>query len=899
MIVNGEGPIPARVMLIGEYPGKDEGILGRPFVGRSGQLLDAYFGRHGVPMRDDVYLTNVGKEYLGHSRGLPDAEIEKWLPWLCAEIAAVQPEVIVTLGRTALRVFLDLDMEAAHGIGYDVPVDRIFHPGVRQSDAFAADRIRLFACYNPAAALRNPTMFSLLTYDVERLGQYLRGALPSRDLDADAKGTYTEETAPSTLYSSTLGLDTEGYLGAPWGLSYSDAPERGRVVRAHASRVFRRLLQRRIPFDPPVDGLTNGYVWRQGLLVYLHHALHDLPVLREMGIDLDAIPGCEYRDTMVMAYLLGLEPQALKSLAYRHCGMSMREYLDLASVSEERIARTWLLQVYDALPVAPPKIKKSKTQPLLPDAIDPMTLDLMKARTLIGKMLEKPTPIRKRWSDCRAYEILDEQALDVEMPVPSLDDVIADHGGDPTAVIDYVGADADATRRLGPILEKQIDAYGLRDCFTVTNSIIPMIDRMQSVGILGDADHFRGLIPIFEGEGRVLDLQIAETLGYAINANSPDQVQAALFEKLRLHKRPEARHIRFKRTEKGKYSTDDKALRAIEGLHPIVALVQERREITKLLGSYVYPILDYLKRSPDGRLRCELLLTRTDTGRLAAKRPNLLAWPKHSARGKLIRYGFRAAPGKEFGAWDLDQIEMKVFADNANETAMLAAFLSGRDLHVSTAAMLVARSYEEILHEYKETKRLGATVGTGDEQRFAAKAVNFGELMGITEFGLLAQFHKNKQLHMTLEGCAQLLVDWAAAYPEGAAYQKEKHREARQFGYVRDMFGRLRWLEGVRSEDAYLREEAERMAQATPVQSGAQGIMQRAMRDLWPVLRDVRDAWGVEPLLQTHDELLFEYNVDRREEMDLLVTSAMANAVQLKVPVTSKGSFGQNWGAIS
>lgn len=883
MIVNGEGPTPTRVLVIGEYPGKDEAILGRPFVGRSGQLLDAYWGRGGVPLREDVYLTNVGKEYLGHTRGLSDADVTYWLPWLIAEIATVQPDTIVTLGRTALRLFLDLDMEAAHGIGYDLPIDRIFHPTLREAGVLDRAAVRLFACYNPAAALRNPTMFSLLTYDMERLGQYLRGALPSRDLDADAKGYYTEETAPTVFYSRTIGLDTEGYLGAPWGLSYSDRPERGMVMRARHAGQFRKLLDRR-PSDP---------VLPDPFIVYLHHALHDLPILREMGVDLAAYPGLECRDTMVMAYLLGLEPQGLKPLAYRHCGMSMREYLDLASVSEERVARTWLMALYDTLPAPPPKVKRKKSDPPVVDLIDPMTRDLMQARALIGKMLEKPTPIRKRWHDSRAYELLDEQARDVDMPVPSLDDVIADHGGDPTAVIQYVGADPDGTRRLGPILERQIDAYGLRDCFTVTNSIIPMIDRMQTVGIGADADHFRGLVPIFEGEGQILDQQIADVLGYAINANSPDQVQDALFTKLRLHKRPEARYIRFKRTQKGGYSTDDKALRAIEGLHPIVALVQERREVTKLLGSYVYPILEYLKRSPDGRLRCELLLTRTDTGRLAAKKPNLLAWPKHSARGKLIRYGFRAAPGKELGAWDLDQIEMKVFADDAEEWAMLDAMLRGEDLHTSTAAMVFGRPYDVIWADYK-----GKT-GAGGEQRFAAKAVNFGEIMGITEFGLLAQFHKNKQLQWTLDECARLLAEWAKAYPQGAAYQQAKHREARQYGYVRDRFGRLRWLEGARSEDDYLRAEAERMAQATPVQSGAQGIMQRAMRDLWPVLLDVRDAWGVEPLLQTHDELLFEYNTDRREEMDALVTNAMANAVPLRVPVTSKGSFGQTWGEIS
>lgn len=907
MIVYGSGPLPARVLGLGEAPGETEDRTGIPFSGRTGDSMERYWGRGGVPLRDDIFLTNVIKQWPGKGNRDPlDAEIDYWLPSLCGEIAACQPAVILTLGRFALRLFVDLDMEAAHGIPLAVPLSRIERPllrdalraaGVGGDDGDAC--VHIFPCYHPAFALHDPTMQSLLTYDFERFGQFMRGLLPPRPLDTDTRGHYEAIThTPPTLYSPRLGIDTEGYTHAVWGLSYSDHPGSGKVVRAKDAPKFKKFLEREL-YRATIEADQAGAA-DPDLVVYLHHALHDLPILRELDIDLLTM-GFDVRDTMVMAYLLGLEPQGLKPLGWRHCGMQMQDYTDLTAVSDERVAREWLIRLCASLPEPqPPKSKRKKSDPPLIE-YDPITADCAKARKLIEAMMRKATPIRKRWNQkkCAARVILeDELGVVDEMPLPTLDDVIEDHGGDETPVIEYAGADPDATRRLGPILEAQIDAYGLRDAFETTNGIIPMVDRMQQVGIKANPEHFHALIPIFDGRAAELDTAIWQMTGAAINANSGDQVAHLLFDKLKLHKKPETRHIKLKRTDTGRYSTDDKALEALEGVHPVVELIRQRREMTKLKTSYVLPILRLYDKA-DFRLRGELLLTRTDTGRLAARKPNLLAWPKHSEWGMLIRHGFVADEGHEFGAWDMDQIEMRVFADNANEINMLLAFAAGQDMHASTGARIFGRKYEDVYGEYLETKRLKRPVGQGDEQRFAAKAVNFGILMGITEFGLLAQFHKNGQLHWTLDQCADLLREWKKMYPSGAAWITSKHEEARRFSYVRDMFGRLRWLDGVHSDDDYIRAEAERMAQSTPIQSGAQGIMQRAMKNAWPDLVRLRRTTWTEPLLQTHDELLFEYDSRARSDMDRLVLGHMARAVTLKVPVTAKGAYGQTWGEVA
>jgi DNA polymerase-1 len=133
-------------------------------------------------------------------------------------------------------------------------------------------------------------------------------------------------------------------------------------------------------------------------------------------------------------------------------------------------------------------------------------------------------------------------------------------------------------------------------------------------------------------------------------------------------------------------------------------------------------------------------------------------------------------------------------------------------------------------------------------------------------------------------------------YPGAKAYISAKHAEARRWGFVRDMWGRLRWLEGVHAADDYLRAEAERQAQATPTQSGAQGIIKRVMRRAWPILRDLRKHIWVEPLLQVHDALVLEYDLDERLTVDAIMQPLMTTTCTLRVPIRSSFSYGPRLG---
>ncbi len=597
-------------------------------------------------------------------------------------------------------------------------------------------------------------------------------------------------------------------------------------------------------------------------LVVLHNSLHDLPVLRDLGLDIVG-EGIPFTDTMVMAYLLGLEPQGLKPLCYRHAGMHQDAYDDITAEASERIARQWLSELAVGLPFL--------ADPLLPKD------DILKARKLIDRMLKKEgakKSLRQRWADCRAREILQDELLLVDdLPEATLDDI------DPQVAIRYSARDADATRRIYPILDAQITAMGLRDVLDADIAALPMIDRMQAVGLGVDLQHYRDLSLFLGMEMADLQAQITALAGKPVNAASGDQVAEWLFGDLKLPWR--------KKTDGGgRPSTADKVLKALvkrkdigaQGKHAI-ELVQEYREVQKLKGTYCDKLPGFVNPRT-GRLHPQFRVTRVASGRLSAKSPNLLAFPKHSDRGMLIREGIVAGEGRLLGSWDLNQIEMRVMAIDSSDTAMLAEFQSGADKHKATASLIFGKPIDQI----------------DKEERFAAKAVNFGILMGITEYGLLDQFHMNGNHDWTEDRCRDLLKEWHKAYTQASAYIFGKHAEARRYGYVRDLFGRLRYLPGVHSGDKGIREEALRQAQATPIQSGAQGIEKRLMAEVWKRLPGLWDkgVW-VEPLLQVHDDLIFEFDASAYTLLDEVITDALSELQWFPIPITAAGASGQRW----
>ena len=861
--VPGEGPIPCDLMFIGEFPGIEEAKRGRPFVGKSGGEFMRFLNGYELPVRAEVYLTNLSKTPAMKAKDFRFTEDDERDLW--NEIIAVHPRTIVTLGHHSTRYFLgpDATLEAMHAIPHKMQT-RMSGEWIDRVPYFGESVPMIFPCYNPAAALHAPSLQATFAQDMKYLSLFLKGKLQPAPVD-ERPGTYRllDDSDQFYLGQSVIDVDTEGWASQPWGLSWSVKPYTGNVVRA-GSLGLRRFIAQVQAYRPRLT---------------LHNALHDLDVLRALGLDLDE-DGIPFDDTMIMAYLLGLEPQGLKPLAYRHAGMVQDDYSDVVAEPNDRIALEWLIALYDRLPDTPEKLtKKAIKAGAVQRVLTEDEVPLAKAKKLIGAMIGKADAkrsLRARWADCRAREILTDDTYTLppdaqDPPEATLDDVPLDRA------VQYAGRDADCTHRIRPSLSSQIEAMGLTEVYAVDLGVVPMFNRMQNVGLKADLDHFRDLSLMLAIEQRMNLDALQDAAGRPINPNSGDQVAALLFDELKLHE--QAPNLRLKRTASGtRFSTNDKTLEALEDIHPIVTLITEGREIGKIKGTFADPMPGMVKA--DGRLHPRYRITRTDTGRPSAADPNVLAFPKHSARGKLVRDGFIAEDGRELGEWDLDQIEMRVFAHDSEDESMIATFLAGVDMHRATAGLIFGKRPEDVT----------------DEERFAAKAVNFGILMGITEFGLLGQFHKNGQLQWTLDDCVRLLAEWHIARPQGSSYIESKHAEARRYGFVRDMWGRIRWVEGVHSDDPYIRAEAERQAQATPTQSGAQGIMKRIMRAVWPAMKTLRREFWVEPLLQIHDALITEHDRRRRDEIDGVVMAAMHTTVELRVPVTAKAKYGQRWG---
>lgn len=869
--VGGWGPTPASLMLIADSPSIAEGQHGRPFSGKAGGELRRFLTGYPLPSARECYLTYLSRDVradLSTFAICPQDEAELW-----AEIVTVRPRVIVAMGAHVVRYMLgdDITLEMAHAIPH------------RACAAFA-ERWQASSCadlpvpviwpsYSPAAMLHAPTLQAVFAYTMHTLGLFLKGDLPAPPRDVHAR-YYRRLTDPHAIIhdlaaGAILGADTEGWAHLPWCISASAVGGTGIVIRAT---------------DPDAIAATQAAFNRADQVV-LHNSLHDLSVLRAMGVE---VPAGKLRDTMIAAYLLGLEPQGLKPLAYRHAGMRMQEYSELTAEASAAKALIWLMELHDRLPAKAVKLTKrdaiaagrwdttrpGKYEPVYDRDLSPDDQERAKAKGLIARMLDKPADtLRKRWADSRAREILSDELGDLstweaDPPEATLDEIPE------SDAIEYAARDADATRRIAPHLHAEIKAYGLEDVYATDLAIVPMIDRMQTVGLGCDVPHFAEVSAFLGYEAELNLEQLREATGRDLNPNSGDQVAEWLYGELRLQDR--APNLRIKKTDSGRLTTNDKTLEALSLLDPTVELIQTGREIRKLKSTYADAIPRLIGR--DGRLHPRYRITRTDTGRLSAGDPNVLALPKHSARAALIRNGFVAGEGRELGEWDLSQIEICVLAHDSQDPTMLAAIRAGRDLHHETAARMYGKP------------------GVSKEERYTAKAVNFGTIMGITAMGLRDQFHKNKLTHYTEAMCEELLQQWRAVYPGAWAYIQRKHREARRDGYVRDMWGRLRWLEGVHAADDRMRAEAERQAQATPVQSGAQGIIKRVMAAVWPTLIALRQDFWIEPLLQVHDALVLEYDPTYRDLVHAVMDAAMTQTVTLSVPIRSSFAYGTRLG---
>ena len=431
-------------------------------------------------------------------------------------------------------------------------------------------------------------------------------------------------------------------------------------------------------------------------------------------------------------------------------------------------------------------------------------------------------------------------------------------------VAEYACTDADMTIRLSKLLEKELQAQGLWKLFAeVEMPLLPVLLRMETNGVALDTAKLREMSWGMSERMAKLENEIYKNVGHAFNINSTQQLGVILYEELKLPK--------AKKTKSG-YSTEASVLEALKGVHPIIELLLEYRQLAKLKSTYI-DALPALIDPDTGRVHTSFNQTGTVTGRLSSSDPNLQNIPIRTEEGRQVRKAFIAE--KETSlllAADYSQIDLRALAHLSRDPILVAAFLHGEDIHAATASQVFGVPPSEV---------------TRDMRRLA-KTVNFGVIYGMSEYGL------EQATELSREQAAQFIKAYFEKYSGVKEYLDRTKKEAKERGYVQTLLGRRRYIPEINSPNAQVRMAAERMAINMPVQGTSADIIKVAMIQLQHEMN--REGLEAKMILQVHDELLFELPREEEEKLKKLVLEIMPNAIKLSVPVKVDIKTGRSWG---
>ena len=358
-----------------------------------------------------------------------------------------------------------------------------------------------------------------------------------------------------------------------------------------------------------------------------------------------------------------------------------------------------------------------------------------------------------------------------------------------------------------------------------------------------------------------LTQEIYNLAGEEFNIKSPKQLGELLFEKLKLPV--------IKKTKSG-YSTDVDVLEKLRTEHPIIEKILEYRQLTKLNSTYVEGLKPFINPKTK-RIHSFFHQTITATGRISSTEPNLQNIPTRIEFGKQLRKVFKPAKGKVYIDADYSQIELRVLAHLSEDEHMIEAFKNGEDIHKQAASKVFGIPVDEV------TK----------EQRSSAKAVNFGIVYGISEFGL------GGQLGISRNKAKEYIEQYLTEYSGVRIFMQECIKKAKETGYSMTMFGRRREIAELKSNNYMVRQFGERAAMNTPVQGTAADIMKIAMIKVFKELQ--KRNLKTKIVLQVHDEMMLEAPVSEKEEVKNLLKECMESAAILKVPLIAEVSEANNW----
>lgn len=434
----------------------------------------------------------------------------------------------------------------------------------------------------------------------------------------------------------------------------------------------------------------------------------------------------------------------------------------------------------------------------------------------------------------------------------------------PEKILDYAAEDADVTLRLNDVLRQRAAETGtLAALETSEEPLVSVLIEMEREGVAIDVPALKTYGLELEREIASLAKEIRQYGDETLNIDSPKQLGEFLFGKLGISG--------GKKTSRGQYSTDEKILTKIVDEHPVVKKILEYRACAKLKSTYVDKLPQCINPRT-GRVHTTFAQALTETGRLSSSDPNLQNIPIRSKRGKLIRAAFIARDENHvLVSADYSQIELRIMAAMSGDESMLAAFRNGADIHSETAA----RVYDVMPGLVTE------------EMRSNCKMVNFGIIYGISAFGL------SQRLNISRREASNLIESYFKLYPKIKAFMESSIAKARDKGYAVTVLGRRRTLRDINSQNATVRQAAERDAINTPVQGSAADLIKIAMIRVANALK--REGLKAKMILQIHDELLFDVPVNEVERVSEIVKYEMENALDLGVPLLVDVGSGKNW----
>lgn len=388
-----------------------------------------------------------------------------------------------------------------------------------------------------------------------------------------------------------------------------------------------------------------------------------------------------------------------------------------------------------------------------------------------------------------------------------------------------------------------------------------VLGKMESLGVKVDRAQLSDMGEELAAKLKTIESEIYSLAGQEFNINSPKQLGVILFEKLGLPA--------LKKTKTG-YSTAADVLEKLEGQHEIISHILLYRQLGKLLSTYIEGLLKEIH--DDGKIHTRFQQALTTTGRLSSTNPNLQNIPVRLEEGRKIRKAFvPSEPDWVMVAADYSQIELRVLAHMSEDERLVQAFKDDQDIHTATAADVFHVPLEEV---------------TGDMRR-AAKAVNFGIVYGISDYGL------SQSLNIPRKEAAEFIDRYLKSFPGVQQYMTNIVSSAKKDGFVTTLMNRRRYLPDITSSNFNLRSFAERTAMNTPIQGSAADIIKKAMLDMDEALE--REGLKANMLLQVHDELIFEAPKDELSRLMELVPKVMESAMALNVPLKVDIASGDTW----